>query len=277
VRVSRTFFLLAAAPIVWAQAPALKAVDPVISQFEDGPPIGNQKLVVGETFFFRFGVVNFKTGEGGKVQLTGHAQAFDSRGTAIAAPDEVIIGTSLRDEDKDWKPRLRSQFQLPAIAPPGTYKVKFDVTDEQSHQSSSGETTVQVEGRDVPPSPTLVIRGLSFYRTQDDETPLKVAAYRPGDMVWVRFDITGNKYGEQNAIDVAYDVAVMNADGKQLFAQENAAVEKSQAFYPQPWVPGTFSLTLQANMSPGTYAVVITARDEVGKQKVSEKAQFRVE
>ena len=277
MRVSRTFFLLAAAPIVWAQAPALKAVDPVISQFEDGPPIGNQKLVVGETFFFRFGVVNFKTGEGGKVQLTGHAQAFDSRGTAIAAPDEVIIGTSLRDEDKDWKPRLRSQFQLPAIAPPGTYKVKFDVTDEQSHQSSSGETTVQVEGRDVPPSPTLVIRGLSFYRTQDDETPLKVAAYRPGDMVWVRFDITGNKYGEQNAIDVAYDVAVMNADGKQLFAQENAAVEKSQAFYPQPWVPGTFSLTLQANMSPGTYAVVITARDEVGKQKVSEKAQFRVE
>jgi len=93
----------------------------------------------------------------------------------------------------------------------------------------------------------------------------------------VKFDITGYKYGEQNAIDVAYDVAVTAAEGRTLFTQENAAVEKSQAFYPQPWVPGNFSLTLQPNMTPGMYAVSITARDGVGNQTVTEKAPFRVE
>jgi hypothetical protein len=233
-------------------------------------------LVAGETLFFRFGVVNFKTANG-RVQITGHAQVFDPKGIAIAARDENVIGTTLSEEDKDWKPRLRSQFQLTSIAPGGTYRIKFDATDDQTHQSSSAETTFAVEGKDVPASATLAIREVGFYRTQDDETPLKLAAYRPGDTVWVHFDVTGYKYGDQNAIDVAYDVTVADSEGKQLFAQENAAVEKSQAFYPQPWVPGSFSLTLQPNMTPGNYAVVVTARDGIGNQTVTEKAQFKVE
>ena len=101
--------------------------------------------------------------------------------------------------------------------------------------------------------------------------------YHPGDMLWVRFDITGYKYGEQNSIDVGYDVEVLSPDGKQLFAEEDAAVEKSQAFYPQPWVPAAFNLDLQPNMTPGTYTLVITAKDAVVKQTAETKAEFRVE
>jgi hypothetical protein len=62
-----------------------------------------------------------------------------------------------------------------------------------------------------------------------------------------------------------------------LFSQEDAAVEKSQAFYPQPWVPGAFNLSLQSTMRAGTYTLVITARDGVGKQTAESKAEFRVE
>jgi hypothetical protein len=151
------------------------------------------------------------------------------------------------------------------------------VTDEQSHQKSAGDTAFAVDGRDVAPGTSLTIRQIAFYRGPDDEMPLAVAAYRPGEMVWVRFDVTGYKYGEQNAMDVAYDVAVTDATGKQLFSQENAAVEKSQAFYPQPWVPGSFSLTLQPDMDKATYSVSITAHDGIGKQNVTEKADFKVE
>lgn len=274
--------LVLIASLVQAQepkpGPAFRVAGPAVSQFEDGAPLaGGQKLVAGETLFFRFGVVNFKTSATGKVQITGHAQAFDPRGTAIAAQDEVAIGTTISQEDKGWKPVLHSQFQVPAIAPPGIYHIKFEAIDEQTHQTASGETTFAVEGRDVRPGPTLTIRELGFYRGQDDEAPLKVAAYRAGDMVWVKFDVTGYKYGEQNAIDVAYDVAVANSEGKELFAQQDAAVEKSQAFYPQPWVPGIFSLTLQPDMTKGAYAVVITARDGFGNQTVTQKAQFKVE
>lgn len=255
----------------------LKTSDPAIAQFEDGPPLGALKLVPGETAFFRFAALNFRIGDNGRIEITGHVQIFDSRGTPILPVDEIAIATSLREEDKDWRPILRSQFQLPGIAPPGTYKIRYDVTDKLSGQKADGETTFEVDGRNVPPSPKLIVHGIGFYRTADDEKPLGVAAYRPGDSVWVRFDVTGYKYGEQNSIDVAYDVAVDAADGKQLFTQEDAAVEKSQAFYPQPWIPGSFSLTLQPNMTPGTYSIAITARDATGKETVTDKADFKVE
>jgi hypothetical protein len=257
--------------------PVLQVASPVISQFEDGAAIpAGQKLVSGETVFFRFAAQGFKTSES-RVQLTGHAQAFDPDGKPIMPVDEVVISTSLREEDKDWKPVLRFQFQIPPIARPGTYRVQYQASDDQTKKTASAETTFAVSGIDVPASPTLVIRGLGFYRTADDETPLRVAAYRAGDMVWMKFDATGFKYGEQNAIDVSYDVAVTSAEGKPLFSQQDAAVERSQAFYPQPWVPGAFSLTLQPNMRQGEYNVEITARDGVGNQTAKVKASFRVE
>ena len=266
-------------PKAQTAAPPLQTTAAVVSQFEDGTGLeGGQRLIVGEMGFFRFSVVNFKTSETGKVKLMGHVQVFDARGTPIAPVDDIPIATSLNEEDKDWRPRFHSQFEVPAIAPPGTYRVHFEATDEQSHLKASGDTMFNVEGRNVAPSDALTIRQIAFFRSADDETPLSVPAYRPGETVWgVHFDITGYKYGDQNAMDVAYDVAVTDATGKQLFAQENAAVEKSQAFYPQPWVPGSFSLSLQADSAKAAYSVSITAHDGIGKQTFTEKADFRVE
>src|SRR5580698_8479526 len=261
---------LAFAPVVPAQS--LKAIHALISQSEDGQPIEKGlTFQPGDTVFFSVQVENYKIGPTGKVQLTGHIQSFDVKGTPIIPQDEEAIGTTVSDEDKNWKPKLRLQFQIPSIAPPGSYTVKFEVTDLQTHQTTSDSQAFPVGGKGVAPDNMLVIRNFGFYRTQDDENPLKVVAYRAGDMLWVRFDMTGYKYGEQNAIDVSYDVAVTAPDGKQLFAQEDAAVEKSQAYYPQPWVPGQFNLSLQPNTAAGDDTLIITAHDAVGNQMAVER------
>src|SRR6185312_6824307 len=221
--------LLALAPAALAQkngdgaktpaaAQALKITRLVISQSEDGPPLESGLLFQpGDVIFFSFQVENYKVGPTGKVQLTGHIQAFDPKGTPIIPPDEEVIGTTLSDEDKEWKPKLRLQIQMPSIAPPGNYRIKYDITDLQTKQTASGESTFPAGGAGVQPATALTIRNTGFYRTQDDATPLKTVAYRAGDILWVRFDITGYKYGEQNAIDVSYDVAVNGPDGKQMF------------------------------------------------------------
>jgi methionine-rich copper-binding protein CopC len=264
-------------PTLRAQAP-LKAVRAVVSQSEDGEPLETgSPFQAGESVFFSFQVENYKIGQNGKVQLSGHVDAFDPKGIPIAARDEVQIGTSVSEEDKNWKPKLRSQIQIPSLAPPGNYRIRYEVTDQQTHQTASGELAFAVGGRAVEPASSLIIRNLGFYHTQDESAPLRNAAYQPGDMLWVRFDVTGYKYGDQNSIDVAYDVAVLDSSGKQMFAQENAAVEKSQAFYPQPWVPAEFNLTLQSTMSRGTYTLVITAHDETGHQTTEARAAFKVE
>lgn len=276
MRIAVMSALLACAPALTAQ-PRLQTVRPVISQSDDGPSLGGAEFQPGDIAFFSFQVENYKVSPAGKVDLVGHMQAFDPTGAPIVPRDEEAIGTSVSVEDKDWKPKLRLQLQLPSIAPPGQYKVKYEVTDQQTHQTASGELPFQVAGKAVGPASTLTIRNLGFYRTPEDAAALQVVAYRPGDMVFVRFDAVGYKYGEQNAIDVSYDVAVLSPDGKEMFSQLDAAVEKSQAFYPQPWVPGAFNLNLQPTMATGTYTLVITAHDGVGKQTATEKAAFRVE
>lgn len=265
------------APQVAATA-TLKAAHPVVSQFEDGQPVdASQPFVPGETLFFSFVAEGYKTGDTGQVGLTAHFEAFDPAGVPIMPRDEEVIGTTLSQEDKGWIPKFRTQFQLPSIAPPGSYRIRYEVADQQSGQSTSGEFSFRVTGHAVERSAGLAVRGLSFYRTQDDQTALKAPAYRPGDFIWVRCDITGYRYGEQNAVDVSYDVTVLTPAGKPLFVQENAASEKSQAFYPQPWVPVEFNITLQPNTPGGMYAMVITAHDNLGHQTAEARAEFRVQ
>ena len=280
-RETAPFALLALAILALAfplGAQSLKVSRPVVSRSEDGPALENgAAFQPGDMVFFSFQVENYRMGLTGKVQLAGHIEVFDVNGTPIMPRDEESIGTTLSQEDKDWKPKMPSWIQIPSIAAPGNYTIRFEAVDQQSHQTASGEVAFPVGGKGVERSQTLVIRNLGFYRSQEDETPLKVAAYRPGDMLWVRFDLTGYKYGEQNSIDTGYDVEVLSPEGKQLFAEEDAAVEKSQSFYPQPWVPAEFNLELQSNMTKGTYTLVITAHDAVGNQMAVQRAEFKVE
>jgi hypothetical protein len=260
-------------------AQTLKVTHAVVSDSEDGPELAQgAAFQAGETVYFSFQVDGYRMGLTGKIQLTGHIQAFDPAGTPIVPRDEELIGTTVSEEDKDWKPKIRLPFQLPSIAPPGNYAIRFEALDQQSHQTATGEVAFRVRGSGVERTTALSIRDLGFYRAPEDASPLpRPAAYRPADMLWVRFNITGYRYGDQNSIDAGYDVEVLSPSGKQLFSEENAAVEKSQAFYPQPWVPATFNLSLDAKTTPGTYTLVITAHDAVGNQMAVERAEFKVE
>lgn len=248
----------------------------VSAQFEDGPPLGSLQLVPGEVVYFSFTAENFKKSETGRVELTGHVQAFDPNGTAIAPEEEIPLVTNLSEEDKNWKAKLRTAIAIPPIAPPGAYKVKFDATDEQSHQSAAGEASFGVEAKFVAPSGILAVRELNFYRNQEDTTALITASYRAGDMVWVKFYITGYKYGEQNSIDASYDVELFGADGASIMKKEDAAMEKSMAYYPQPYIPAIFNLTLKSTMTHSVYTLAITAHDNVGNQTATAKAKFQV-
>jgi len=278
MRHALSFVFAAFALVGIGSAQTLKFVRPVVSASEDGPPLETgSSFQPGDAVFFSFQADGYKVSSLGKVQLTAHIQAFDSRNIPIAPVDEEVIGTTLSAEDKDWKPKIRSQLILPSIAPPGPWLIQYEITDEQTHQTLKGETRFSVRGDSADLSPELVIRNFGFFRSQGDPTPLHLAAYQPGDMIWVRFDITGYKYGEQNAVDVSYDVTINGPGGRQLFLQEDAAEEKSQAFYPQPWVPAEFNLTLQNNTDPGTYLLTITAHDQVGNRVATVRGDFRVE
>jgi hypothetical protein len=265
---------------------ALTLVSAGVRQFEDGPPVppGTQ-FVSGETVFYSVQISGYAVApsttpgepDKRKVRLSYTIDAFDPKGVKIVDTVESVLDTEISEQDKEWKPKVRNEILIPPFAPPGKYKVAIKITDDLARVSTTGETTFEVSGFTVEPASELSVRNFAFYRSEDDPKPIPTAAYRAGDTLFARFNMVGFRFGERNTIDLAYDVAVLNPEGKQIYAQPNAAVEKSFSFYPKPYVPGGMNLSLQADMAKGQYTIVLTVHDFVGKQNYETRQPFDVE
>jgi hypothetical protein len=264
-----------------ALAANLQIVNSGARQMEDGPLAHDVAFVPGETVYYSFQATGYATAPGEqesrKVRLDYQIDVFDSKGVPVLETIKSVMDTVISDQDKDWKPKIRSEFLIPTFAPPGIYKIKVSLTDTIARTSAAAESSFEVSGHAVESSPELTVQNFGFLRSDEETKPLSVAAYRAGDSVFAHFDITGFRYGARNTVEVSYDVAVQNPDGKVIYTQPNAAVEKSFSFYPKPFVPGGMSLSLQANMRKGEYAVVLTVHDVVGKQNYELKKTFVVE
>ena len=257
-----------------------------VRQMEDGPsvPIGTQ-FVPGETVFYSVQVngytiappVSATEPDSRKVHLSYTVDAFDPKGVRIVETVQSVLDTNVSQQDKEWKPKIRAEILLPPFAPSGKYKVVIAVTDDLAKLSASSETAFEVSGMAVEPSAELTVRNFGFYRSEDDAKPISLAAYRAGDTLFARFNMTGFRFGDRNTIDLAYDVAVLNPEGKQIYEQPNAAVEKSFSFYPKPYVPGGMNLNLQPDMRKGQYTIVLTIHDFIGKQNYETRQTFEVE
>jgi hypothetical protein len=256
----------------------LRITGPAFRQTDGGTPLPpGFTHVPGAVIFFSFQIEGYFPTTDRKVRLSYKLDAVDPEAVPIMESIESVLDTELHEEDKEWKPIVRHEIQIPPIAPSGTYKMLIQVTDDIGKTSAKAEVPFQVRGREVEPSPTLVIRNFRWFRGEEDREPLQKPAYRPGDSVWARFDITGYKFGERNAINVNYGIAVLAPGGKVLWSQEEAAVDQSESFYPKRYVPGVMSINLQPNIRPGEYTIVVTARDLIGNQTHESKHTFTIE
>jgi hypothetical protein len=281
VRLASLFLLFAHSSLA-----ALQLVSAGVRQFEDGPPVptGTQ-FVGGETVFYSVQVSGYTVASSTtpgdpdkrKVRLSYTIDAFDPKGVKIVETVQSVLDTTISEQDKEWKPKVRNEILIPPFAPPGKYKVVTTLTDDLSKVAATAETYFEVSGFVIEPSSELTVRNFGFYRGEDDARPIPTAAYRAGDTLFARFNMTGFRLGERNTIDLAYDVAVLNPEGKQIYAQPNAAVEKSFSFYPKPYVPGGMNLNLQPDMAKGRYTIVLTVHDFVGKQNYETRQTFDVE
>jgi hypothetical protein len=213
-----------------------------------------------------------------KIAIDYEFSAVDPGGVPVMEPVTGKVEAELALEDKAWKPKIRQTVLVPPLAESGIYKVSFSAKDKLSGAATSAEAAFEVHGHPVQPSETLVIRNLRFYRSEDDSTPpLAMAAYRPGDVVWARFDITGYKLGKGNRRDVAYTVTVTAPDGRVMLAPREPSVDQGSSFYPMKYAPSVISINLQPNIRPQEYTIRIAAEDRIGGQTCEVTQAFRVE
>ena len=92
----------------------------------------------------------------------------------------------------------------------------------------------EINGRNVEASPTLVAQDFRWYHNEEDTRPLNPPVYHAGDNMFMKFDITGFKYGENNKVDVSYRPSLVLESGKILWTQEgDPPTEQSEAYLSQ--------------------------------------------
>ena len=248
-----------------------------VQQYEDGPAVYKpDTFTEGETVYFSFYAEGFTRKEN-QVRLSFEARPTDPSGVAIAPAVPGKNEATLAPEDKDWVPKLRGSFVLPAILLRGEYHLAIHLTDAIADRSADKDISFLVTGPALEPAGSLRIANLDFYRNDDAEKPLDVAAYRSGEEVHARFLIAGYGHSDAGAIDVSYGVRLTDTAGHVLFEEPSAAHDSSTEFYPKPYVPGSLTLTLKPETTPGEYTLTVTARDAVGKRKAEAHRSFRLE
>jgi hypothetical protein len=266
-------------------APAEKTlaiVRPLLSQMEDGAPVSSgYEFLPGETIHFSCQIEGYQRIEEKydvkKLLVTYQVEARDSHGVLLQPLQEGKEGGTVSAEDKNWMPKIRESIVIPPLAESGAYQILVKVKDEIGQAAAEARTTFTVKGRDVAPSDTLVVRNFRFLRAEEDGKALQVAAYRPGDPVWARFDMTGYKLGDTNQFDIEYGLQVLLSDGSVVYSQPQAAGGKEQTFYPQRYQPGVLNLNLAKDQKPGEYTIVVSVRDNLGKQTYETRQKFSVE
>lgn len=269
--------ILLCLPMAAAPADVLRIVNPTLAQFEDGPPLAaSYEFLPGETLFLSFQVAGYKVTED-RIMLSVEVDSRDPEGIAVVEKSANKLDEAVSREDKDWLPKVRRSFEVPQRAPTGTYRILISIKDDLGGTQSQAEVPFHVRGHAVEPSRTLVVRNFRFLKSEDDREPMVTAVYKPGESLWVRFDITGYKLGDKNRLDVGYGVAVLGTDDKVLYSQAEAATEAEESFYPKRYVPGVFSLNLEQGVKAAQYTLLVTVHDKVGSQKYETKQKFTVQ
>jgi hypothetical protein len=263
-------FPLAAAP--------LEIVRPLVANSDGGAalPAGSQ-VVPGETIFFSCRVHNYQKTPDEKIHLTYTVQAFDPKGVLLVEPFKNEVTEEVSPQDKDWMPRITTEIPVPPLIAAGTYQIVVTVDDVVAKSQAELKVPFEVRGHNLPPGDMLIVGNLQFFRSEDDTQPLSKPAYRAGDAVWTRFDITGFRYGPKNKIDVSYVVSVLDQSGKVLWTQPEPTADQTDSFYPKLWIPASMSVTTQKNTHPGEYGIAIQVKDAIGNQSFETKAAFTVE
>lgn len=253
-----------------------------LHQYEDGPLLASSyEFLPGETIWFSARVAGFESqpaGDNRNVKLSWQVGIVDPAGIPVEAPRTGRLDESLRTQDKDWVPKFIVSFLLPSFIPGGNYHIPVTVKDELAGSEISRSLEFHVRAESVEPSESFVIRNFRFLRNETDTEALRQpVVYRPGAMLWAKFEMAGYKFEANHKFSVEYGLAVLNADGKELFAQPQAAAESKESFYPQLRVPGALSLHLDPNVPAATYTLVLTVRDKIGGQTAEQRETFRVE
>ena len=256
-------------------APALKVARAVVSQSEDGPAIRNgAAFQPGDMAVFQL--------SGGELQTWARPARCSSpdisrhstrTGRPSSPRDEEVIGTTVSEEDKDWKPKLRLADSDPFHCAAGKLQDQIrsrrpaDPSDRFGRNGLSRRRAKAWNRRRAHHSQSGFLSHRRTTRRRSRPWPIGRATCS-GCASMSPATSTANRIRSTSRTTWRCWRPTANNCSRRKMRRS----EKSQAFYPQPWVPAAFNLSLQSTMRAGAYTLVITAHDGVGKQTAVERS-----
>jgi hypothetical protein len=212
-----------------------------------------------------------------QIHIKYSVQAFDSKGVAVSEALENDMKEEVGPQDKEWMPKIETQIVLPDTLLSGKYKIVVKAEDLIAKASTEGVVPFDLKSRDVAPSSTPVVRNFRWYHSEDEANPMRQPVYHAGESMFMKYDVTGFKYGPANKVDVSCVASLVLASGKVIWTQPEPATEQSEGFYPKPYFSVEFGISLQKNFQPGTYTMAVAVKDNVGKTTYEGKFNFTVQ
>jgi hypothetical protein len=262
---------------------SLQIVAAGVESSEDAPFVSSDfHFLPGDYIYFQFQVSGFAIksvpdSEVRKINLSYEITPQDAKGVALTPPVTGLIKEDLSAEDKNWTPKRRASFLLPSFIAAGEFHIHLTIKDMIGDTATERDLPFHIGGVVVTPTTVLGIQDFQFLRKEDDNEPLEVPAYRPGDTVYARFNMIGFRLGTGNEYHLSYGLTVNRPDGKPYLNQQPAAELSDRSFYPVPFVPGAISVTTTRDTAIGQYVLLLTVRDVAGSQTYFLKRAFSIE
>ncbi|HEX4773133.1 MAG TPA: hypothetical protein VH351_20025 [Bryobacteraceae bacterium] len=254
-----------------------------VESSEDAPFVStNYQFFAGDFVYFSFQVAGFEkkvNEEAGTAQI---ALAFevtmtDAKGIPLAKSESGEIKEPLHPEDKNWIPKRRASFLIPSFIAGGEYRVHVSVKDLLSGKTASIDVPFQVGGPHVQETENVDIQHFAFLRQEDGSTALAVAAYRPGDTIYISFDATNFALAAGNRYRIEYGVLVLGPDGEPFLSAPKAAQLEDSSFYPAQILPCRINILTKSSSTRGAYVVVLTLTDLIARKSREVRKTFTLE
>lgn len=246
-------------------------------RIEDGPSIpSDYYYVAGQLMYLSFRVSGYQA-KNKHVDLRWQIIATDPQGTLLWEPLTGDSHDEITENDDKWLPKVHLTLPLPGELPSGNYRMRIKLSDENAKAVAEHELTFQVKSDSTGPSDQFSISRAQFYPAEDASSPLPEGLYHPGDTLFVRFHLSGYALGAKNHFSVDYGLKILRPSGKEAYAEPKAASVEDSPYYPKHHLSGQLSLNLTADLSPGTYTLVILAHDNVGNTSIEQPMPFKVE
>lgn len=227
----------------------------------------------GSHLFAKYEITGFAHGPQGQVKV--------AMGILLVDPNGLAVGDTLHTDvdatDATGAP-VYGHFEMgfPDYVPPGTYTVRIHVHDAIGGEDATFTPTFSINGPAVAPADKLEMRDLGLSSTEGGQL-LSQPVFHAGETVY----FTGRAFGVQfrDAVpDFHIDVLLLGPSGSTILGKTDWGGLNAASNYHPPtfFLPIAGTVTLPANVAPGSYVVRVVLRDLVAQTSLNADAPFAV-